>query len=621
MKMNKLIYAHKTQSKMLRTPNIHMKTTARKFPWSFISGKLLLSLGVLCMTSWSMHAQEEEEKEQKENLGTEVVNIVQSYKPSISKSNKVGARPDVSDIQDTERKTVNYSIYSVPVASTFQPEKGAAANLKRARKPKFFDSYARLGFGNYTRAHAEFFTNLEVGQNDDFSVFLQHNSSQGGIKGVEIDDKYYRTNLDLEYTTKGQNWDLGVRGGVEHQLYNWYGMPTPKPVLSNPESLFKGNNQSYLSPYLGASFFVKNSFFRQADIDFRLLTDSHSSSEIWLHTNPEFIIPFEDMNIFIGTDIAYLDGSFNKQYASNSKGNSYGFFHAGINPSLTFIDNNASFSIGAKGYVLNNTSDSETKFKIYPDIHASYKIVDEFMTLYASATGGLEHNSFYSLKEGNPFVSPTLFIKPTSTTYKATAGLKGKFTNILGYMFQVSYGNENDKALYALNDYELSNTYDKGYEKVHSFNVLYDNVRTLTLEGEFIGDISDELQLGIHAAYHDHSAKREAEAWNLPDLEARFFANYKITDKIYTRGSIFFVGERKDRVFKPGTITQPATYETVKLKSYTDINLEVSYQLTPQLSFFAKGENLIAGKYQKWYAYPMQDIQFMLGATYQFDWK
>lgn len=599
---------------MLRISNINMRNT---FSWSPISSKLLIGLGILGMTTFSMNAQEEEKEK---NLGSEVVNIVQSYKPSIAKSNKQSIRPDVSNIQDAERQTVKYSIFSAPVASTFQPEKGSAANLKKARKPKYFNNYAQLGFGNYTNAHAELFSSFEVGYDDTFAVFLSHNSSQGGIKGVEIDDTYYRTNLDLEYTTKGRDWDMGIRGGVEHQLYNWYGMPSPKPNLTDPYSLFKSNDQSYLSGYLGGSISVANSFFKKADLDLRMLTDSHSSSEFWIQATPEFVVPISDMNIRVGTDIAYLDGSFKRQYQANIKGNDYGFFHAGIAPSLTYVDEDLSFVLGAKAYMLSDTDASETKFKIYPDVQVSYKLVDEFMTLYGSATGGLQQNSFYSLKEDNPFISPTLLIKPTSTTYKVAGGLKGKFTGALGYKIEASYGEEKDKALFALNDFEQSNTYDRGYEKAHSFNVLYDKINTLTIEGEVLADISDELQMGVHAAFHDYGTSNEEEAWNLPELEARVFANYKITDKLYTRASIFFVGERKDRVFQPGTGLESDSYNTVKLKSYVDANVQVSYQLTPQLSFFAKGDNLVGGAYKKWYAYPMQDIQFMLGATYQFDW-
>lgn len=614
MSKTKRMQLNKTQRNMGRTPYINM---IQNFSWGAMPKKLLMGLGMLCMTTWSMYAQEEDKKG---NLGTEVVNIVQSYKPSISKSNKQTQRPDVSNIQDAGRKSVDYSIFSVPVASTFQPEKGSVANLKRARKPKYFNNYARLGFGNYTNAHAELFSSFDIGQNDGFALFLSHNSSQGGIKGVEIDDKYYQTNLDLEYTTKGRDWDMAIRGGIEHQLYNWYGMPSPKPILSDPNALFKNNDQTYFSGYLGGSVDVGNSFFKQADLDLRLLADSRSSSEIMIQTNPEFIVPINDMNIQIGTDIVYLDGSFKRQYQSNAKGNNYSFFHAGIAPSLTYVDEDLAFSVGAKGYMLGDLEASDSKFKVYPDVHISYKIVDEFMTLYGSATGGIQQNSFYSLKEDNPFISPTLLIRPTSTTYKVTGGIKGKFTNAIGYNLEASYGEEDDKALFALNDYEQSTTYNRGYEKAHSFNVLYDKVNTLTIGGEVMADVSDELQLGLHAAFHSYDTSAEAEAWNLPELEARVFANYKITDKIYTRASIFFMGERKDRVFTPSTFLQPNTYDTVKLKSYVDANLQVSYQLTPELSFFAKGDNLVGGAYKKWYAYPMQDIQFMLGATYQFDW-
>ena len=59
--------------------------------------------------------------QEKENLGTEVVNIVKPYSPTISDAFKVKETPKLNDSTNTEKKEVNYSIFSVPVASTFTP--------------------------------------------------------------------------------------------------------------------------------------------------------------------------------------------------------------------------------------------------------------------------------------------------------------------------------------------------------------------------------------------------------------------------------------------------------------------------------------------------------------------
>src|SRR5690625_5482798 len=110
MKMSKSNFIHtiKTQRNMRRIPYIHM---IQNFSWHTMSSKLLIGLGVLCMTTWSMQAQEEEQKKEKENLGTEVVNIVQSYKPSISKSSKQSLRDRKSTRLNSSHVAISYAVY------------------------------------------------------------------------------------------------------------------------------------------------------------------------------------------------------------------------------------------------------------------------------------------------------------------------------------------------------------------------------------------------------------------------------------------------------------------------------------------------------------------------------
>ena len=70
--------------------------------------------------------------------------------------------PVKADSVSLQKKPVKYSIFSVPVASTFTPGKGRATTVERERREKVYDNYATLRFGNYTRALAEFYSNLEV---------------------------------------------------------------------------------------------------------------------------------------------------------------------------------------------------------------------------------------------------------------------------------------------------------------------------------------------------------------------------------------------------------------------------------------------------------------------------
>jgi hypothetical protein len=50
-----------------------------------------------------------------------------------------------------------------------------------------YNNYATLGFGNYRTLNAELFVNQELNNN---VVRMFRLSSQGGITGVELDDRF-----------------------------------------------------------------------------------------------------------------------------------------------------------------------------------------------------------------------------------------------------------------------------------------------------------------------------------------------------------------------------------------------------------------------------------------------
>src|SRR5690606_42011258 len=152
-------------------------------------------------------------------LDPEVVNIVRPFTPSISEAFKIKETPVLTDSVSTEKKEVEYSIFSVPVASTFTPAKGRATTVEKAKPIKLYDNYATLGFGNYTSILGEFSSNFEISRTDNAGFFFRHNSSQGDIKGVKLDNKYYDTSLDANYTSRQKDATYRLDAGVEHQLH------------------------------------------------------------------------------------------------------------------------------------------------------------------------------------------------------------------------------------------------------------------------------------------------------------------------------------------------------------------------------------------------------------------
>ncbi len=554
-----------------------------------------------------------QEKDKESELGTEVVEIVKPYSPSITDAFKIKAIPQSTDSVSGEKKTVTYEINSVPVASTFTPEKGRAANVERPKREKLFANYAKLGVGNYTNTLGEAALNFDISREENASLFFRHNSSQGNIKDAVLDDFYYDTRLDAKYANRQRDYSYDLNLGLEHQSYNWYGVPTPDfysaEQLSDIDPL-----HSFFAVAAGGNITLKNTAFEGGKARLRYLGDSYSSSEIQLTLNPEFLFPIENVSLRLEADIDYLSGSFDNDFLSQ-QALSYGFLKAGFIPSFSFSKDNLSLSIGAAAYLGMDSENSESEFSIHPRVRANYRL-DEAISLYAGAEGGLKQNSYYDIKEENPFVSPTLFIAPTKNVYKGYAGITGILQGRFGYNFRVSHGKDENRVLFKANMPVTGLANLQGYHYNNSFQVTYDDVATLAAFGEFQMNFSERLMLGVNATYFNHTTESDNPAWNLPNLTASVFSDFKITDALTGGLTLYYIGERKDEF--AATFSTP---EEVTLDGYADANLRFTYEINNRFSAFLNGNNLLNSQYSKWLDYPVQGIQIMVGAIYRFDWR
>lgn len=546
-------------------------------------------------------------------LGSETVTVVKPYTPSVRDASKIRQTPNRNDSVSLQKKEVKYSIFSVPVASTFTPAKGRATTVERERPPKIYDNYATLGFGNYSNVLAEFYSNLEIDRSSNFGIFLTHNSSQGGIKGVELDDKFYDTELNLNYTTRNRDLSWKAEVGGEHQLFNWYGLPENN-ILEDSQLAALDPAHNFYSVYVGSDIELYDSFFDKAKARYRHSGDDYGTSENHFNAEGLFEVNIADelISTKIGADI--VNGAFDQGYVSGSAYD-YTFLNFNFTPSLLILRDDLSVNLGVNFVYGMDIEESDNSFYIYPAVSASYRLAGDYFTAYAGLDGGLDQNTYYDFYQKNPYVSPTLMIKPTDNEYNGYLGGKGKLSNAVSYNLRGSYQSQFNKALFRRN-YDASVLEGESYTYGNSFDVVYDDVKTLSFYAELNVDVNRNFRLGINGQFFDYKTDEQVEAWNLPTMKASLNADYQITEKWYTGANLFYVGERYDQYRSISLSTAP---ETVKLDSYFDINAHLGYRFNEQLSAFVKGSNLLNNNYQKWMDYDVQGIQVLAGATYKFD--
>lgn len=585
-----------------------------------IEGRITMGVFLLFFSQLSFA---QEKKDKNDNIGTEVVNVVKPYTPTISDAFKVNEVPVITNDENAKKETVKYSILSFPVASTFSPSKGNAQGVEKAKQERLFKNYATFGIGNYGSLNAELYVNEDLNNNEYIGGMFRHNSSQGGIKDITLDDFYYDTKIDFIYGSNEQEMAWNVKLGYQNQIYNWYGLPADfGNTLTLPESmaLINGINpqQSYNTITAGGSLVFEEALLKDVKLELTYFSDAYSSAENRFLLAPTFKFDVLDEVIKTKVFVDYVDGSFKKDYSgTNTADIKYGFTNLGIVPSFVMKRDDWTIDIGAGLVYSMGKNNTSNKFYVYPSVTASYNVVGDLMIFYTSAIGNLQQNTYKDFVDANPFVSPTLEIKPTNELYDVHAGLKGKLASTVSYDVKASYIYDENKALFKSNDYNEKNT-NANYAFGNSFQVIYDDMKTIRLYGEIKADLAKGVTVEADVTINSYSNKIQGEAWNLPELQLNSKVDFMVTEKWFAGINLFYVGERKDQqlntdivyVTAPGPIT---------LDGYFDLNANIRFKYSERFTTFLKANNIMNNGYQKWLNYPVQGFQVMLGGNYKFD--
>lgn len=549
----------------------------------------------------------------KDTLDPEVVTVVKAYTPTVADAFKIKETPTLDDKTNTTKKEIKYNIFSIPVASTFTPAKGKAETVNKPKSVKLYDNYASLGIGTYTTIFGEVYLNHELGRGENVGGYFTHHSSSGGIEDLLMDDDFIDTKLNVNYSQRLRDLSWTVDAGALYQKYNWYGLPQPYFDATTANTL--NGSHTFYGGNVGGKVKFEDLLIKDASARFRRFGDNQGSGENRFIVKASADVPIQDELISTEVTIDYIGGALDRNFYTNEE-LKYSNINFGIAPTYQLTEDDLTLNLGVNIVYMNNTEAGDSDLYIYPNITATYRLVDELMIAFGGLEGGLKQNSYYDFAQENPFVSPTLFVAPTDQKYNASVGLKGKLSNSIGYSVSGNYLNERNKALYVANPVFIGATED--YQYGNSFGMVYDDVKTISFAGELNVDVNRNFKLGVKAEYFSYNTDTQAEAWNLPDLKGSLFLDYQIDDNWFAGAGLFYVGERKDQFFVSGSLVAPPK-ETLTLDSYFDANAHVGYRLNEQLSFYLKANNIANQDYERWLNTPVQGIQVLAGATYQFD--
>jgi len=577
--------------------------------------KCLRLITIIVITVNIGYSQEQDQ----DTLAQQTVNVMKPYTPTISDAFKIQLNPQLGASDSLKKKKVVYNIFSIPVASTFTPAKGKAASVERSKPKPSYNNYASFGLGNYTNILGDVYLNHELNNGALVGGYLGHHSSQGGIDDLVLEDGFSKTNLDVFYKETQNDYEWKINGGLDLRTFNWYGLPQELYADNVAEAIDPQHNFTGFN--LGGELQFYDEFLEDISVRFKHFSDNYNASEnrYTAGTNFKFHVNRETITTTLFLD--GLSGEFGQSYLG-SENIRYKNFIVGASPSYQLNQDDLTVNLGLSLVYFNASELNESKFYVYPNIEATYKVVSDVVKAYAGVTGELRQNSYQEFTEANPFVSPTLNIRPTDQPYKGFLGLKGKLSQNVTYDLNGSYTKENNKPLFKAHNALSFAT--ENYQYGNAFNVVYDDVTTFGLAGSLQFDLNRNFTLKLNGEYFSYDTSNQQEAWNLPNLTASLFLDYQISETWYAGATAYFVGERKDhQVLQFPMQTEDdlniLSEDVITLDSFFDANAYVGYRVNEQFSVFAKVNNIANQDYQRFLNFPVQGLQFLAGANYQFD--
>ncbi len=571
--------------------------------------KRFLYILVITMLSLPVLSQEKE----KERLPSEEINVVKPFSPTVSKAVKITIEPETDSIDLGLSKAIDYSINSIPVASTFTPAKGKAKSLKRVPKERFYQNFISAGYGSYSTPIIEMFAHSNTSNYNDFGGFFKLHSSGGGIDGVELDNGFTDAKIDLFYKQSERYFEWKAAFGFDHLSTNWYGLSDEIPYTSQVINSID-EKQSYNDIHLQGDIEFYDALLHKGKFDFHQFFDAADSRESFADLKGVIDFPVRDQLIFTEIDMTFLTGRFKNDFLQTEE-LKYTYFNLGLSPNFELLREDLTLNIGLRLYYSITDSFEGSKFYAYPNITASYNISEESFIAYAGVIGDLQQNTYRDFVGLNPFVSPTLYIQRTNQQFNAYAGVKGLLNSKIRFNLKAGYISENDKPLFKLNPSltDGSSEVEEGYQAANSFQVVYDDVNTINFHAELIFDLFKEFQFGGNVDFNSYSLDNEEHAWNLPLVTAALLAKYK--RKSWSAGAdLFFSSDRKDEL-----AIIPSTTERITNSAYLDLNLNGQYHINDKFDVFVNLNNILNQNYQEFTNFRVQGFQVFAGVKYKFD--
>lgn len=519
------------------------------------------------------------------------VSIISAFKPQLKNIAKLNFTKATNKI-DTFTTVLNYQVPTQNLSFQYRP----ISLIPRSYKEKETSfpvntTNLKIGFGNYNNQFFEATYNA-IDENKHSHAFEASLETSNGIQYLQqFNHKNFAYIGNLQLNEK---YAVQAEAFFQNTQRYRFGLVPDNSNLSladyaQPFTLF-GTSIKWVNENSNNSLI--NKLFNPI-VKFENFKGLASTNNLWVEL-------YNPMNFKLkGTGSLNLDFSYNyNKYTHTDYTNQANSIFI-IQPSIELNKWNTGIKVGV------NPSFTTQDFALFPVIQFSKKLNDTNYLLVANWQTILTNNNYASLSMVNPWIAAPTSLKIT-TQEKKELSLFINASKNLQYNFGLS-----------LNDYRNIPFFNRisNVAKSQFFGLQFQPIfeyRAITLE--FVTamryQISDQFIVKANAKYIQfNSIKENTNAWGILPLNFNGELSWYPSKKWSFNGSMQYWS---------GATFENEANNAYDLNKAVVLNASFNYQLTTHLKAWAKGENLLDKKYQRWAEYPSLGVQLIAGIVYSF---
>lgn len=563
------------------------------------------------------------------------VTVEREYKPVIQDAGKITSLPAIVE-PITDKTKANYTEFNLPMLVGQNIQNLSAAELEIQKRKEANAAFVRLGFGNYLNNMLDFA--LPVLKKPDMRLDLNANHL------ATFGDKAHSTseaNVLFDKNFNNSNFYTGVGVGYEYFKYygnnfDFYGQTTDLnefktggQALFNELNLVRVNRtpQTYTLNQITNSndfdvFWRFNTFvglqsLPNADglryvgeVKFKSFNSQHGLKENIIESKANFNTSYGRNRLGIDVKMQNMMYTTNMVNPIFNAWDAYSVFE--MNPFYSFERKNWNLRLGVKSSF---SFVHGRPFNPSPDIFAEWKAVPKWLAIYGGLGGGYQVNTLDRMFKENRYLFSDLRVKDTYTPVSPYIGIKVKPAYNILIDAYLTYDYIDNEYFFVNKDYQYSSLSStslasRNESVIYSnrFNAVYSKATHTQVGVRANYNLRNLINIQWKGAYNHWNVYDIPTAWNKPKFESDLAADIRLSRNLNLTTNVFFESERFAKI----------GIDDFRMKPKVDVNLGASYSYLNWLTIFGKVNNLTNSKYEEYYGYEVQGINFMLGAAFSF---